>query len=88
MKRSALSLLSRLPYRVRRTRRFFCMLLPLCTTSLAEEGTGAIAGTVKNSSGAVVADVKLNITDVDLGTSRSRQLAEFSGAVLFLRVWG
>lgn len=39
-----------------------------CTESWAQKDTGAIAGTVKDSSGAVVTGAKVTITDVDRGT--------------------
>src|SRR5215469_17643431 len=42
-----------------------------CTVSWAQKDTGALAGTVKDSSGAVVSGAKVTITDVDRGTSLS-----------------
>jgi len=47
----------------------FVLLLCLAGVALAQKDTGAIAGTVKDASGAVVAGAKVTITDVDRGTS-------------------
>jgi hypothetical protein len=41
----------------------------LCITSFAQKDTGAIAGTARDSSGAVVAGAQVTITDVDRGTN-------------------
>jgi len=48
-----------------------CLLLVMwaCLASFGQKDTGAIAGTVKDASGAVVADAKVTITDTDRGTS-------------------
>jgi hypothetical protein len=40
-----------------------------CTATWAQKDTGAIAGVVKDASGAVVAAAKVTLTDVDRGTS-------------------
>lgn len=47
----------------------FLLMILTCLTALAQKDTGAIAGTVKDSSGAVVAGAKVTITDADRGTS-------------------
>jgi len=39
-----------------------------CGSAQAQKDTGAIAGTVKDPSGAVVAGAKVRVTDVDRGT--------------------
>ena len=39
-----------------------------CTSAWAQKDTGAIAGTVKDTSGAVVAGAKVRVTDADRGT--------------------
>ncbi len=44
----------------------FVLVAGLCW---AQKDTGAIVGTVKDSSGAVIADAKVTVTDVDRGTS-------------------
>jgi TonB dependent receptor/Carboxypeptidase regulatory-like domain len=44
------------------------LVVGLCMAALAQKDTGAIAGTVKDSSGAVVASAQVTITDVDRGT--------------------
>lgn len=70
MKPSGLFLPSRMSYRLGRTSLLLaCMLMFVRTASLAQKDTGAIASTVKDSSGAVVAGAKVTITDVDRGTS-------------------
>jgi carboxypeptidase family protein/TonB-dependent receptor-like protein len=70
MKPSDLSLPSCMSYRSGRTSLLLaCMLMFVCTASLAQKDTGAIAGTVKDSSGAVVGGAKVTIADVDRGTS-------------------
>src|SRR5580658_2458144 len=43
-------------------------LLFSCASAWAQKDTGAIAGTVKDPSGAVVAGAKVRVTDVDRGT--------------------
>lgn len=45
------------------------LLVVTCTATWAQKDTGAIAGVVKDASGAVVAAAKITITDVDRGTS-------------------
>jgi hypothetical protein len=40
-----------------------------CVTGFAQKDTGAIAGTARDSSGAVVAGAQVTITDVDRGTN-------------------
>src|SRR2546425_10348771 len=40
-----------------------------CTTALAQKDTGAILGTVRDASGAVVSGAKVTIRDADRGTS-------------------
>src|SRR6266567_4356456 len=63
-------LFRRMSYRLGRSSLLLaCMLMFVCTASLAQKDTGAIAGTVKDASGAVVAGAKVTITDVDRGTS-------------------
>jgi len=47
----------------------FMLVILASTASLGQKDTGAIAGTVKDSSGAVVAGAKVTITDVDRGES-------------------
>ncbi|PYV71731.1 MAG: TonB-dependent receptor [Acidobacteria bacterium] len=47
----------------------FFILALLGTASLAQKDTGAIGGTVKDSSGALVVGAKVTIADVDRGTS-------------------
>jgi hypothetical protein len=44
-------------------------LLLLASVGWAQKDTGSIVGTVKDSSGAVVKDAKVTVTDVDRGTS-------------------
>ena len=54
------------------TRHFsLCLFLVVwaCSASYAQKDTGAIAGTVKDASGAVVASAQVTITDVERGTS-------------------
>lgn len=46
-----------------------CLLLLLCTVSWAQKDTGAIVGTVKDASGALVAGARVTISDVDRGTN-------------------
>jgi hypothetical protein len=50
-----------------------CLLLVMwaCLASFGQKDTGAIAGTVKDASGAVVAGAKVTITDADRGTSNT-----------------
>jgi hypothetical protein len=45
------------------------LVLLLCTLSVAQKDTGAIAGTVKDSSGAVIAGAQISITDLDRGVT-------------------
>ena len=45
------------------------LVVGLCITSFAQKDTGAIAGTARDSSGAVVAGAQVTITDVDRGTN-------------------
>ena len=50
---------------------FITLVLPLlfsCASAWAQKDTGAIGGTVKDPSGAVVAGAKVRVTDVDRGT--------------------
>ena len=50
---------------------FLALLLPLffcCASAWAQKDTGAIAGTVRDPSGGVVAGAKVVVTDVDRGT--------------------
>src|SRR6202008_125495 len=44
------------------------LLLFSCASAWAQKDTGAIAGTVKDPSGAVVSGAKVRVTDIDLGT--------------------
>ncbi len=44
------------------------LLLFSCASAWAQKDTGAIAGTVKDPSGAVVAGAKVRVTDIDRGT--------------------
>ena len=62
--------LSRSPLRANR-RLLLCSIIIVfaSTVAVAQKDTGAIAGTVKDSSGALVADAKVTIADVDRGTS-------------------
>jgi Carboxypeptidase regulatory-like domain/TonB dependent receptor len=48
----------------------FLMVLLACTFSIAQKDTGAIAGTVKDSTGAVVPGAKVTISDVERGSSQ------------------
>src|SRR3989442_17398 len=48
---------------------FFWFIILTCATASAQKDTGAIAGLVKDSSGAVVSDAEVTITDTDRGTS-------------------
>ena len=47
----------------------FLLCASLARVALAQKDAGAIAGTVKDPSGAVVSDAKVTITDADRGTS-------------------
>jgi len=47
----------------------FILLVSFAGTALAQKDTGAIAGTVRDSTGAVVSGAKVTITDADRGTS-------------------
>jgi Carboxypeptidase regulatory-like domain len=47
----------------------FILLVSFSGAAWAQKDTGAIAGIVKDGSGAVVSDAKVTITDVDRGTS-------------------
>src|SRR5205823_4782136 len=62
--------LSRSPLRANR-RLLLCSIIIVFASTIvfAQKDTGAIAGTVKDSSGALVADAKVTIADVDRGTS-------------------
>ena len=46
-----------------------CLLLLACPSLLAQKDTGAIVGTVKDASGAVVAGAHVTVTDADRGTT-------------------
>src|SRR5947207_14653879 len=61
--------LSRSPLRANR-RLLLCSIIIVfaSTVVFAQKDTGAIAGTVKDSSAALVADAKVTIADVDIGT--------------------
>jgi len=55
---------------------FFALILICASTATAQTaGTGAIAGTVMDSSGAVVRDVKITVTSVDTGQARTATTA-------------
>src|SRR5260370_13618479 len=45
------------------------LVILTCATAAAQKDTGAIAGLVKDSSGAVVSGAEVTITDTDRGTS-------------------
>ena len=45
------------------------LVILTCATAAAQKDTGAIAGLVKDSSGAVVSGAEVTITDADRGTS-------------------
>ena len=47
----------------------FALLLGFAGAAFAQKDTGGIAGTVKDSTGAVVAGAKVTVTDADRGTS-------------------
>jgi hypothetical protein len=47
----------------------FTLLLSFATAAFAQKDTGGIGGTVKDSTGAVVAGAKVTVTDADRGTS-------------------
>ena len=70
--RDALKVAATVASRHRATARIFAVLiLPLlfCSASAwAQKDTGAIDGTVKDSSGKVVVGAKITVTDVDRGT--------------------
>ncbi len=48
---------------------FFILLLSLTGIAFAQKDSGGIGGTVKDSTGAVVAGAKVTVTDADRGTS-------------------
>ncbi len=48
---------------------FFWLVILTCATASAQKDNSAIAGLVKDSSGAVVSDAEVTITDTDRGTS-------------------
>ncbi|MGA8867415.1 MAG: TonB-dependent receptor [Candidatus Sulfotelmatobacter sp.] len=61
------------------------VLLLLCSAAFAQKDTGAIAGLVKDPSGAAVAGAKVTVTDVDRGTtfaSTSNEQGEFLASPL------
>lgn len=45
------------------------LMMVLCLPALAQKDTGAIAGLVKDSSGAIIGGAKVTITDADRGTT-------------------
>ncbi|HXT76528.1 MAG TPA: carboxypeptidase-like regulatory domain-containing protein, partial [Candidatus Eisenbacteria bacterium] len=46
---------------------FFAAVLLFCDATRAQKDTGSIAGTVKDTSGALVAGAKVTVVDVDRG---------------------
>lgn len=44
---------------------FLCVTLSLCGVARPQEDTGSIAGTVKDTSGALVAGAKVMVSDID-----------------------
>ena len=60
-----------MPHFSRWSNRLFAFVLVLCFSALCwgQKDTGSIVGTVKDQSGAVIADAKVTVTDADRGTS-------------------
>ena len=45
----------------------FVLLLPLASSALAQKDTGSIVGTVRDSSGALIPDAKITVTETEKG---------------------
>ena len=47
----------------------FLLLISFASSTLAQKDTGSVVGTVKDSSGALIPDAKITVTETEKGTT-------------------